>query len=274
MSSCKGLAERYASETGKAIPSSDASFDTKNNWLYTQEWKCILPGTTKVLDHDQCMLENDRKPPDRPKSDLATRPPVYNYLEEDGFLAWVNERGLKCINGIVGNYYGLNTKTGNSNTPGPSVSPPNSQCWGTCFKATSDSETCFECINQVLLDDPTRCPSINPKNPDDQTLMRDAVSCHECVGIQGGFIQSKAANAKPGDPDLDAMLTQIWRCITGKVGGGFSSTDIIVVVVASVFVLAVAITLGLYFGYFHPRIVASQQKKAKFQSLGLRESDY
>jgi len=285
MPSCKGLAERYAAEENKPIPPSNASQEVKNNWLLIEEWGCIPPGTTEFITRDLCLPDpptgpkirpgmNDPDPPPPPASNLGSRPPVLNVYRESGFLAWVNERGLQCINRIVGNFYGLNTETGQANRPGPSTTPPDSQCWGACYNATTDSEMCFECIKTILTNDPSRCPAISATNPADENLIRDSISCHECIGSQAAFIQSQAQDAAPETPDLDAMTENVWRCVTGTVKPGLSETVIILIVVLVVFIAAVALTLGLYFGYFHPKILKSEARRLQLAQAGLKPDDF
>jgi hypothetical protein len=287
MASCKALAERYAKEESKPIPPPNASLDTKQNWLLVEEWGCIPPGTTTFQDASTCMGDpskgiagtNDPEaPPPGPtgqiRSNLASRPPVLNYLKSEGFLDWVNRRGLQCVNRIVGNFYGLNTTTGQANRPGPSITPHDSQCWGTCYNATTNSEICFECIKSVLIKDPKLCPEIDPHSPADDNLIKESISCHECVGSQAAFIQSQAENAQPDSPDLDKMMDNIWICITGSLSNKLDATDIILIVIFGVFILAAALTLGLYFGYFHPKILRSEARRRKLEQAGVNPDNY
>lgn len=269
MSTCKKLAEQYATESGIAIPPITASVEEKQNWLLISEWGCIPPGTTTVLTSPACKDQNDKQ---SDSTNVTVRPPMLNYLQESGFLHWVNQRGMQCINGMVGRFYGLNTNTGTSNSPGPSVSPPNSRCWGACYLATTESSMCFECVKEVLLADPSVCPALDMHNPANENMVRDSIGCHECIANQSKFIQS--ASSPPNTPDLNAMMNNIWKCITGTVPKSLSDVDIIVIVIISVFVSAVAITLGLYFGYFHPKIVKSEATRLKLLQAGLNPTDY
>lgn len=288
MSSCQSLAKRYVRETGNTVPDATASEEAKQLWLLTQEWGCAPPGSQPgtFIAADVCIgsnvtgaegVNNKAAPApsgDNIRSTLATRPPALNVLKEEGFLHWVNQRGFQCINRIVGNFYGLNYNTGLANAPGPSITPPDSQCWGACFNATSDSEMCFECINTVLDQNPSLCPEINVKDPGDETLIRDAVSCHECVGSQSAFIQSTAPGAQPGDPDNPAILNQVWKCITSTLNPGLTALDIMLIVIAAVIVVAVAVTLGLYYGYFHPRMLRSEARRSNLESVGLNPDNF
>jgi hypothetical protein len=273
MTSCEKLAKRYAAETGQSIPSKTASAEVRSDWLLTSEWGCYEKGTTTFHDKTWCLENNNPavNPAQEPNGakvhgTLATRPPYLNVLNESGFLAWTNSRGLQCINRIVGNFYGLNIQTGLANVPGPSVSPPNSQCWGACFNATSSSETCFECVNQVLTVSPSLCPDINVHNPADENIIQESILCHECIGLQGTFIQSKAANATPITPDLTAIINNMWACVEGFVPAPWSTATIVILIVVGVFLVTCILTLGLYFGYFHPKIVKKQKELERLQA--------
>jgi hypothetical protein len=279
MTSCKNLAERYAKETSIPIPASNADTQLRLDWLLTSEWGCIPPGSSSVNDFkDQawCLVNNNPKPSDvqepngsRVQSTLATRPPYLNYLKEEGFLHWVNQRGLQCINRIVGNFFGLNPQTGLSNAPGPSISFPDSQCWGACYNATTSSEMCFECVNSVLSSNPSLCPQINTANPDDENLIKDSISCHECIGTQSTFIPSQNPSDPPLTPNSTAMVNNMWACITGTVAAPISTSLIVILVVSGVFLLTLALTLGLYYGYFHPRILKKQAREKELEKAGI-----
>jgi len=284
--SCQKLAQRYAAETGKPVPGPDAGFQARSDWLLTQQWGCILPGTTEFHDNKDgfCAQNNDLKAPPasgtvgpgHPSSTIpstvSTRQPYLNYLKEDGFLHWVNQRGMQCVNRLVGNFYGFDTQTGNARTPGLNVTPAPSLCWGACFNASSNSATCFECVNQQLLANPSLCPQLNPNNPDDESLIQDSLLCHECVGTQNVFVQQ--AGADPGVPDQNAMVNNIWQCITGTVSQGLSTATIVIIVVVVVFVVTIALTLGIYYGVIHPKILAREAVRHKMMEEGLDPDDY
>lgn len=273
--SCQALARRYAQESGQPIPLSSDPTAVRSDWLLTQTWGCILPGGTFPADfhpqdpanplNDFCHVNNNPGKSSSGQTAL-TRPPVYNYLKEDGFLHWVNQRGLQCVNRIVGNFYGFNSQTGSANVPSVSIAPPDSQCWGACFQVTSDSDMCFECINQTLLANPSLCPQLDPSHPDDETLIRDAVNCHECIGGQGTFIP--AAPDQPLTPDETAMVNNMWRCVVGEVKPGLTTADLVVIAVVGVFVVVIAVVLGLYYGYFHPKIVKQEQQRRQLMAAG------
>lgn len=268
VSSCALLARRYVAEGGPAIPVAEAPTAVRSDWLLTQTWGCIPPGRTLAdfsADPKVCQATNDPPPPPTTTttttSTALTRPPMFNYLQEAGFLHWVNQRGLQCVNRIVGNFYGLNLATGNANTPGVSVSPPDSQCWGACFQVTSASDTCFECVNQTLTAHPDLCPQLDPTHPDDENLIRDAVNCHECIGTQGTLAPATSVNET-------ALVNHMWQCVVGEVRAPLSTADLVTVVLIAVFVAVLATVLGVYYGYFHPRIVRKEQQRRQLLAAG------
>jgi hypothetical protein len=260
MLTCKALAERYSQETNIPIPPNSASGDEKGVWLLTEQWGCLIPGVDGfVADQAECKSRLDVVPTD------GNYKPYLNYLQQEGFLAWVNERGLKCVNGIMGNYYGLDQNTGSAKIPSVSVSQPESQCWGACWNVTTQSEMCFECINQVLTANPSMCPSIDVTNESDETLIRDAIACHNCISVKGTFVPTPDSSVTL---DQAAQANNMWACITGTVSEGLSTIDIIVIVCVSIFVFALVLTLGLWFGVFKKRL-EKQQEEAKQTGLGL-----
>lgn len=274
--SCQRLAQRYATETGKAIPGNDASTQVKSDWLLTQTWGCILPGKTEFHTNENgfCSQYNNPSAPAVVKPDAdgkngvtpstaLVRPPMLNYLKEEGFLSWVNQRGLQCVNRIVGNFYGFNNQTGSANIPSVSVSPPDSQCWGACFQVTSTSDMCFECVNQVLKSNPKACPQLNPNDPNDETLIQDSVNCHECIGTQGTFIPLTSTT-----PNETAMIDNMWKCITGSVSPGLTTSDIVIIAIACVFFAAIVIVLAVYFAVIHPKILKKERERQQIMAAG------
>jgi hypothetical protein len=268
-SSCQKLADRYVAETGKTIPAANAPLQERSDWFLTQQWGCILPGETVADFHprtssdpatDFCLKNNNAEKSTVGTSNALVRPPVYNYLKEDGFLDWVNQRGMKCINKIVGNFYGLNTATGNVNAPGPSITPPDSQCWGACFEVTSTSEMCFECVNQTLTQNPSLCPAIDISKPDDQELVRDAVNCHECIGTQGITNSVGATN--------ETVIDNMTKCLNGTIHPPLSTADIVSIVIGAIFIMVIIIVLAVYYGLIHPKILKQEQERIKVMAAG------
>lgn len=276
MSSCKILADRYAKEQKLPIPPASASLEEKKKWLYVSQWGCILPGKTlsDFMPNDQfdlkgpCYLQNDKPAPgNQVSSTLNARPPVLNYLKETGFLAWVNERGLKCVNKIVGNFFGLNTETGLVNVPSVSVTPMQNQCWGSCQNVTSSSSMCFECINQVLQNTPDLCPDLNPNDPNNEKVMSQAVDCHFCVSQQGGYVGTAEV------PDDNAIMNNIFVCVNSSLSTPLSAAVISVIVIVSVMILTAVIALSVYFGYIKPRQMKNIRERDELIHNGINPDD-
>jgi hypothetical protein len=268
--SCKLLAERYAKETGIAIPDANADTQVRLDWLLTSVWGCYPPNGTEFKDKDWCFQNNNLPAPKTSpiSSTLNTRPPYLNYLKEDGFLHWVNQRGLQCVNRIIGNFYGLNPATGLANVPGPTNPFPDSRCAASCQDFTSPM--CTECIYTVLNENPSICPQIDVNNQDDENLIQESINCHQCIGNRGEFISQPN---EPNVPDNTAMCDFMWACIIGEVSPGLSTSAIVIIVVSSVFLVTIALTLGLYFGVFRPRILKQQAERAKLEAAGVEPDE-
>jgi len=267
MSTCRALAERYASETGNQIPTSDASTDIKQAWLLTQEWGCLNSTTGNYETGTTCIENNNAQYPiNSSESTLPNRAPVFNYLKEDGFLAWVNTRGFQCVNRIIGNFYGLNYKTGNLNQPGPSVTPPQPQCYLACQNFTSDSTICLECVNQVLTTNPSLCPDVNTTNPQDESLIQDSIACHECIGLQASEL---SVDPTPTQEQQDAVINSMWDCITGTVSTPLSLGAIIGIIVAVIVVVVTALILGIYFGVIEPKLKKKEKEESQLKAAGV-----
>lgn len=251
MSTCADLARLYATQTGDTIPGPTASTDEKNQWLLTQQWGCYDTSGT-FHDATWCQANNDVPPAQTGSSTLGSRPAMINALDENGFLSWVNVRGMQCINRIVGRFYGTNPQTGLVNSPGPSVSPPPSRCWGACQNVTQSSSICFECVAQVLADEPNLCPDVSTAQD-----LQSAVTCQQCIGQQADLIAPQPSVSPAVDPT--AVIDNMWECITGTVSGPWSTTLIVSIAMSGAFVLVVLLVLVLYFAYFRPKIRARLQ---------------
>ncbi len=264
--SCQDLATRYAKETTKTIPDSSASVDTKSQWLLTQTWGCVVKGQVYTTAAE-CKSYNNLKPPQRPASTVNTRPPMFNYLIEDGFLHWVNQRGLQCINRITGKFFGLDPNTGVAKIPSATVTPPQPQCVGACRSVTSDRSACFECINQLIAQSTPAtnpCPEVDPTNPENTNLLRDAVNCHECI-----------ANQSVGVPvtPIDASINSCWSCVTGVIQPPISIQVIIISAILGAMVLTVGIVLIVFYKVIKPRIEKKNQENQRLVQTGYNPDD-
>lgn len=156
----------------------------------------------------------------------------------DGFLPWVGARGMGCIHRVTGKIYGIDS-WGQAHTPGWSAPPPASRCAGACHQVgTKDDAMCFECVMNALKDDwdqyhdqnQLTCPEINPTDPADATLLRDAVHCANCAGEQ-------ALNYAEAYP---------WGCINGDIHRKLSEVDIILIVLGGIVLVALFTFVGMY----------------------------
>ena len=190
---CKKLADLYASRTGKGIPKSEGE---RKDWLLTEEW----------LDKDGNSKDNGGKAP-------------FVKLQEEGFLAWVNERGMKRVNKVLGNFV-EGAKDGKDQSPNANVPQPTSDCWGVCKGVNHLSEMCFECVTQKL-----------GSNEDDIHLLGEAVACQTCVG-----------DAKGG------LVDEIWRCVDGRgPEKGFPKMLVAILAIVAVVVILIGTIVGVYF---------------------------
>lgn len=265
MTSCQKLAERYAKETNNPIPEKP-----DEDWLLVSTWGCVPLGITEkevenkfvaITDGDKCakQAESYNKRPTVDEKDEYPRVPAANYLKEEGFLAWVNERGMQCINKVVGRVYGFDYEKGVSKHPGKNQEPPNSRCWGPCYRTTETSDTCFECVQNALVDMPDLC-----KPGTDSTLLKEALNCQSCLAAQGSpfDLTYELADAEK-EPEKraaqeaelnDQLLNSMWACITGTVSPGLSPSDIALIVIGSIFVVVALIVLIVWFTVYKHKI--------------------
>lgn len=232
MLTCRPLAQRYAQESQNPIPAASASGATKKAWLLTERWGCIVPGSTDpTFDTDACRAALDAVTTNQQHK------PYLNYLEEKGFLAWVNERGLKCVNKVTGLVFGLDTATGVVKIPDANTPQPDAACWDSCLSVTEDSDACFRCVNTYLKDHPDVCPDVDLTQDENETLLQDAARCHACIGTRSP----------------DPAYADYFRCITSEVHPPLSILDVVGFVLVGVFVLSVAVVWSVWHWYLRPR---------------------
>jgi len=168
---CKRLLAEYVKETGKVLPALESTEDIKKKWLLSEDWKCYVG--TRAYELSNChTIDNS-----------STQDPVYK-LNEDGFLAWINERGRKCINHVTGEFYQtVKQPDGTYVYQGPSASTAPSSthaCWDKCMhvsrgNSTTDNE-CVACIIKYLQTNPSAC--ITPITRDQ---MLDSLICQQQI---------------------------------------------------------------------------------------------
>jgi hypothetical protein len=268
--SCQVLAEKYSQETNIEIPSSveantNADIQLKQDFLLKQTHKCINPSTNKITEDCSNYTTSFGT------SDLAK-----NVIEEEGFLHWVNMKGSHCINQVLGKFVPYETSgTGEDKTsiymdPGETYPEPKSHCTSACNNFTSTSETCFQCIKEVVEDS-----SLNPvlyskkgetgtpiqidlcsegykdentgKTTIDTTLMKEAVGCKTCIGER----MTNLTSIDPADTTRVVYnipeFNNLWGCISGKKASNpLSTAELVYIIVGVVVFLAIVIGLTVY----------------------------
>lgn len=278
MTSCQRLANSYANRAeGQPLPSADADDQVRQNWFYRAQWGCLDPqgqfrpdtNPTGQFPQTGYCYENYDPPAANPNSTtnvsgVFRRPPPLNKLQEEGFLAWVNERGRQCINKITGKFYGLDPNTGLVKEPDQNTPPPPVNCAGICLTATTDSDQCFQCIASVLEKDPTQCPALAAEKEFTVTdMLKESLGCMECIGDRSvKYSDNEAENRKQS-------LDQVWNCLTGNVSAPLSTDAILAIVLVSVLVVTVLVALAVYFWGIQPRLQRKQAEQAKLRAQGI-----
>jgi hypothetical protein len=294
---CRRLAEEYERVTNKPIrvdpdlltplpndqngqpPFPPPWFETEND-LYTSRMHCITNSVISVagtptttypaytlhppercatippLSLDETTIRTTNGTTNGTPSDVA---PAYRALVEDGFLHWVNERSVKCINRVIGNtlpYYPPQTKTSPAmkNIPflpydarlavHPAISPPLTDCSQYCSRIHPDSQACFDCVTHFLQSHPEVCNFPQPgayvagaisvltsaaylsstageEIKANPTLLRECVSCQMCLGSES-------------DP---------WHCLTGTFPTVWTSRAYIVLALSICFFLCLLLLI-------------------------------
>ena len=270
--SCQKLAARYAALNNIPIPAKNASNEEKSAFLLQQTWGCVnssvAPFTTAFHEfkpndpNDWCLLNNNPAAPGgSTTSTFANRPAMVNTLQEKGFLAFVNEVGLKCVNQVTGVWIGLNPKTGLVNSPSATVSAIQPTCVAPCMNVNSNSEICIQCVAQTVADNVNMCQAF-PRSSveDDAALIQEAINCQECIGNQSALSNTETIN-------------NMWNCITGTVQPPISTEAIVLIVVFGVMLVVVAIILGVYFGYIEPKIKRRLAESQQLRDRGVNPDD-
>jgi hypothetical protein len=264
--SCKLLSETYSKETNIAIPTSDNALNDndikiKQEFLLTQTKQCLKNGKLT----EDCGDANTEK----------TALPK-NIFVEEGFLNWVNMKGSHCINQVMGKFVGFETVgIGDDQTliymePGEVYPEPKGHCTSACFDFTVDSETCFQCVKEVV-EDKNQNPVLYSKQGEtgtpiqidlcsegyqdkttgvftvDTDMMKSAVGCKTCLG------NNMTNLTEPSKDDPNVIVYQIdgfnnmWGCISGNIPKQpLSTSEIVYIVVGVIVFLAIVIGLSVY----------------------------
>lgn len=257
---CTELAAQYVRETSQPIPSPNASIADRSFWLLTESWYCMIEG--KLEDAKTCDTQSVYV---SPYTSIGVPKTI---LQEDGFAAWVNERGQKCINRLTGVFW--------IDQPSFTTKQPKTFCVNACYNATSASSACFECVKNALENPannadlgPTACPGLfngTTITTVDTNLMQQSLACNNCLGINSANAVKPVQTTDPttGQVNLGAEYQQpgfdnMWCCITGSFP--LSTGAIIGIVLSCLVVLALVIGLTVYY-----------VKKRKSKSTGSSES--
>lgn len=240
--SCELLAKAYASDTGIAIPNG-ASLDDRARWLLTQSWGCVINGQ---VEPDTTVCNNT---PVQVGNFTTTGVPL-TVLQEAGFMAWVNDRGMKCINRLTGIYV--------ETLPDSKVPQPKVYCVGACYNVLPGQTACFECIKQTLenpenkLD--TACPALyngSTITNVDTSLMQASLQCHSCIANNSNDLLIPTQTVVDGQTVLGqqynpSKFENIWWCVsptyTLSVGAIIGIVIGVIVFVIAIVVLSVLLS--------------------------------
>lgn len=206
---CEILAHRYGVETGNDMPS--GSIDVRANWLLKQEWGCYIDGNyanAEACDSQHVIVS--------PSFDTVGVPKTT--LTESGFASWVNERGSKCINRLMGNW--------TDQLPSTTQPQPKVYCSTACLQF---DDNCFQCVKGVLENKSNNlqdvCPALyngTTLTQVDTNLMSQAVACLNCIGSNSANLTKAVEHTDPntGQVSLGSVyqnpgFDNMWCCMTG-----------------------------------------------------------
>lgn len=192
-STCYPLISDYETAAKTTLPGPESK--GLDDWILKETWTC----TESPDDPSQC--------PENPGPNRSQ----YNVLKETGFLAWVNEQGLKCINGVRQNHLGLDAQN-NQIAPGEATREP--RCVQQCSTVLKTSTPCFECVYQELQKNPKECPLLSGLTGKDAVVdrMGKAVACQACFGRHVGKHQWTCLH-----PTLPKKFKPLWIVLAGGV---------------------------------------------------------
>jgi hypothetical protein len=154
-------------------------------------------------------------------------------IRETGFLAWVNERGMQCINSLTG----IVDRTPIDDTHpyedvGLTKKFPKTYCVAECTNALPSSTDCFNCIKSTLENPDNKddlmgaCPALwNGSDPVDTQLMQDSLTCHTCVGSKSAnLVRTSSTTDAKGNVIFShtynpASFDTMWTCVSGASSG-------------------------------------------------------
>ena len=300
--SCQLLANRYALEKKDSpIPSSDASVDDRQAWLLQQTWCCQYNSVDKGNNYVDCDPKSCAKAqvyvspinkigstdPD-PKTGGYYTGAAQTILHETGFLAWVNERGLQCINKVVGRANAIPAPNSNVEykIPGPSVPFEKGYCSAPCYNVLPNQIECYECIKNTLEDKKITgderkrldgiCPALYNGidiTEVDTELMQQSLSCHSCVASNSTNL-TNSVQVSPGvyqTTTNEDAFTQLWGCVSGSFPFQWTSAMTIGVVVG-VIVLTIVLGVGIWYYLRKKKQEKTKENLETLRSLNQNEN--
>lgn len=293
---CKNLAAKYAEELGIGIPeATDPILGTINPrtgestgrsaWLLRREWMCRDKNSDtpeKLLQSEECDelirdLVDGFGPYDGGTEEKRKGLPL-TVLHEEGFLPWVHERGLKCIQRVTGDLVQYNSETitvpveGGSDRvykPGTYLDPgldfpfPEAACQQACSKLIASQDTCYECIQshlegmsrkriverEVVIDRECEPYFVDGQYVAPSKDIQEAVLCEECIGEH--YFNLLKPLKENGEVDEEVYsekeFNELWGCITGEFSNELSTTAIIAIAVVGGLILIAVIAGSLWY---------------------------
>jgi hypothetical protein len=193
-------------------------------------------------------------------------------LQESGFLAWVNERSMQCINKVTGQ---INLTP--HQEPGLDHGLQPSYCIEECYHARPDSTACFSCIKQTLenpasrliMDGKQPCPALfDPAvglSSVDTALIEEAMRCQDGIAANSAnlVISNTVTDAQGATTFSHEYNTRafenVWACITARFRPDFTPTRIFIL---AVILVSTVIAIIIEFKFFR-----TQHKHTQKQGL-------
>ena len=272
---CQQLAATYASSTAHPIPATDADIETvRGPWLITRQFGCQpSPDFVINMNTDECaaVMQPAAAGPGQTTAFVSAGAPLV-IIQETGFLAWVNERGLQCINKVTGLVNRAPVVNGTPyKDPGIDKAFLPTFCNKECYNVLPDQIGCFECV-KAALENPANdltetCPALwNGSTPVDTGLMQQSLQCHACIANKSASLvtttstQDSKGNTVYSQTYNEGSFNNIWTCVTGD--NGLSAGAIAGITLGIAAFLALVIGLSVYFA-----------KKRKKQSQSVANHD-
>jgi len=258
---CDKLVAQYVTDNQTKNPNDVTDATERAEYLRKiPYWTCYQPNSTNVEKDDPALCLTTYY--DQLQNKTPSTPGRY-LLYEAGFVPWVNDRGMKCINHVTGVFHDIfhsGPQVGQPKDPKDRSSP--TQCNAACLKATASSTKCFQCVAQAVVAMPTLCPAYTGKTVDEIAAgLKDAVSCTSCIGQQALKVNKHGARSLPVNPTTEEEAAALiagqtalratqadycWDCLLGKVPTHpFTQTPqfIVIMICVSILVLVACVAV-------------------------------